>query len=73
MLNVEQRQEVYKRITETLANGGVVIVSTYTRATKFSKPQHVKFFDLRPNGLYAQYGKNWLCIDGCAFRFGHKA
>jgi len=71
MMNAEERKEAYDTIIETLKGGGAVLVSTYTKATHFNKPSHADLFQLRSNGLYARYGKNWLCIDGCAIRFGY--
>jgi hypothetical protein len=66
-------QERYDKIIETLKAGGAVIVATCTRATQFG-PRHIDSFKLGKSGsLYAKYGRSWLCIDGCALRFGHKA
>ena len=73
MMNVTEKQELFAKIQQTLRDGGAVIVATYTKATMF-KAKHIDLFKLGKDGcLYARYGKNWLCIDGCSFRFGHKA
>lgn len=65
-------QERYDKIVETLKAGGAVIVATYTKATMF-KAKHIDLFKFANGSIYAKYGRNWLCIDGCALRFGQKA
>lgn len=71
-MNTMTKQERFDKIIETLKAGGAVIVATYTKATLFDA-RHIANFKITASGLYAKYGRTWLCIDGCALRFGHKA
>jgi hypothetical protein len=64
----------WHRARQTLAKmnavwdrGGSVIVSTYTKATEF-KAKHRDMIQARRDGLYAQRGKAWDFIGGCAIR-----
>lgn len=57
-----------RKIVNHLEAGGRVMVATYTKATVFDA-RHVEKFKATKSGLYAQYGKRWDCIDGCAIRF----
>jgi hypothetical protein len=52
------------------ADANVVIVATYCKATEYRR-KHVAMFKVIGKSLYAQRGKSWDCIDGCAVRFGH--
>jgi len=54
------------KIVSTLEAGKKVIVSTYTRATRFDK-RHVDMFKATRTGLYIQSGKRWECADYCKF------
>lgn len=60
-------RKIINTIQAEFAKGNSVIVSTMTKATKFS-PKHAAMFKATKSGAYAQYGKNWLCIDYCRFQ-----
>jgi hypothetical protein len=50
-------------IVSHLEMGHAVIISTYTRHTKYTK-KHIDMFKAAKNGVFVQSGKNWNCIDG---------
>jgi len=54
-------------ITDHLTTGRTVVVSTYTKATKYDA-RHVAMFKATRTGLYVRRGKAWDCIDGCTVR-----
>lgn len=59
-----------KDIQDHLKSGGVVQVSTYTRSTLFSKPEHAEYFRDNGNRLEARYGKKWLDIGYSSIKLG---
>ena len=54
------------KITATLEAGDKIVVSTYTRATRFDK-RHIDMFKATKTGLYIQSGNRWENADGCKF------
>jgi len=53
-------------IAEHISAGHKIMVCTYTRATIYKS---VGQFQLGKSGsVYAQHGRRWDCIDGCALR-----
>ncbi len=52
-----------EQIQEHLKAGGMVVVSTNWRATKFSKPAHAEFFRQGSTGsTLMREGKRWVTI-----------
>jgi hypothetical protein len=62
----------YSEIAECLNNNGMVIVSSYTKATQYDKPEHVALFVAGKDGLYAKHGKRLDLISGCAIRLYYR-
>ena len=62
-------KNLIKDIQEHLTNDGVVIVSTYCKATQYNK-KHIDLFKVGSDGSpLALNGKHWLDISGCAVKF----
>lgn len=57
------------KIKAHLGSGGVVIVSTMTRAVEY-KTKHSEMFKATRTGVYVARGKSWDCIDYSNIRFG---
>jgi len=55
-------RRIIKAIQDCLRNDGVVIISTYTKATQYDK-RHVDMFKCDQNGAYVRHGRRWDCID----------
>lgn len=53
-------------IAARLGEGRTVALTTYTRQTRY-KAKHLDMFKATKHGLYVQRGKNWDCVDHCAF------
>ena len=64
---METAQGKLEWINKHFDMGHNVVVSTMTRQTKF-KPKHRDMFKVKGERLYAQYGRQWLCIDYCGFQ-----
>ena len=64
---LHKSRSILKKINEVLAmKGGHVVVTTYTRATRYKNPSD---FRIIGRSLYARFGKKMLCVDHCGFRF----
>lgn len=50
-------------IVGALNSGNAIVISTYTKHTKYTK-KHADMFKATKSGAFVQSGKNWLCIDG---------
>lgn len=57
-------------IQEHLQSGGLVIIANHLKATEYNKPVHAKLFEARKNGAFVRHGKQMLCFDGNAVKFG---
>jgi len=70
-LKMAAGRKLYATIQTTLADAnGVVMVSTYTKATQYGH-KHAGWFTLAANGdVYVVSGKKRVCVNLCAFRFG---
>ncbi len=53
-----------KAIKGHLAQGHEVIISTYTKATRYDR-RHIEMFKACRNGAFVQHGRKWLCFDYC--------
>lgn len=51
-----------------LQSGGLVVISTYTRAWKCDA-RHLDLFEASRNGAWMRHGSQRSCIDGCAIKF----
>lgn len=59
-----------KRIAWVIAHleaGRMVQLTTYTRATRYTK-KHAAMFKATRAGAFVQRGKSWDCIDYCDLR-----
>ena len=67
-LRWQQARRTGAAITSHLESGGRVVVSTYTRATVYSR-QHAAMFRATRSGLYVRSGKRLGLHRYCALRF----
>lgn len=59
-----------EKIQEHLKNGGVVIISTYTKSWQYDKIKQADNFKTGIDGhLYILHGKKWVDGSGCAIKF----
>jgi len=49
------------KINAFLENGGVIVVSTYTKATQYDK-DHAGMFFMKGDNLHVKSGKSDLCL-----------
>lgn len=52
------------KINEALEAGAIVQLTTYTRATRYTR-KHLGMFKATRTGAFVQHGKSWDCIDYC--------
>lgn len=58
-------KKIYKSMIKAMEAGYRIQVSTYLVSRVYSRPEQ---FKLRMDGIYAQRGKHWDCINYSAIR-----
>ena len=64
-----QYRKMFSQIQSCLADGGVVQVCTYTKATEYA-PKHADCFKVTREGVFAKQGNHFVCISHCRIRYG---